>query len=40
MGYSVYYNGEIDISPKLSEEHVRVLGEALKNRRRSTGNHC
>ena len=29
MGYSVYYNGEIDISPALSDEHVTLLDEAL-----------
>jgi hypothetical protein len=29
MGYSVYYNGEIDISPELSDEHATLLDEAL-----------
>src|ERR1700688_2242975 len=29
MGYSVYYNGEIDISPELSDEHATFLDEAL-----------
>ena len=29
MGYSVYYNGEIDISPALSDEHATLLDEAL-----------
>ena len=29
MGYSVYYNGEIDISPELSDEHAALLDEAL-----------
>src|ERR1700686_4626607 len=29
MGYSVYYNGEIDISFKLSDEHATLLDEAL-----------
>src|SRR5260370_13157098 len=29
MGYSVYYNGEIDISPALSDEHTTLLDEAL-----------
>ena len=29
MGYSVYYNGEIDISPELSDEHATPLDEAL-----------
>ncbi len=31
MGYSVYYNGEIDISPQLGEEHEMVLDDALRN---------
>ena len=30
MGYSVYYNGEIDISPELSDEHATLLGDALQ----------
>src|ERR1700688_2227932 len=29
MGYSVYYNGEIDISAELSDEHATLLDEAL-----------
>src|ERR1700687_804606 len=29
MAYSVYYNGEIDISPALSDEHATLLDEAL-----------
>src|SRR5260221_6572247 len=29
MGYSFYYNGEIDISPELSDEHATLLDEAL-----------
>ena len=29
MGYSVYYNGEIDISPELSDEHATLLDDAL-----------
>ena len=29
MGYSVYYDGEIDISPELSDEHATLLDEAL-----------
>ena len=29
MGYSVYYNGEIAISPELSDEHATLLDEAL-----------
>ncbi len=29
MGYSVYYNGEIGISPELSNEHEALLDEAL-----------
>jgi len=29
MGYSVYYNGEIDISPELSDEHATLMDEAL-----------
>ena len=29
MGYSVYYNGEIGISPELSKEHEALLDEAL-----------
>jgi len=30
MRYSVYYNGEIDISPELSDEHATLLDDALK----------
>src|ERR1700735_1487965 len=33
MGYSVYYNGEIDISPELSDEHAKLLDEALTKRK-------
>jgi hypothetical protein len=29
MGYSVYYNGEIDVSLELSDEHARLLDEGL-----------
>src|ERR1700678_2293480 len=29
MGDSVYYNGEIDISPELSDEHATLLDEAF-----------
>jgi len=29
MGYSVYYNGEIDISPELSDEHATLLDGEL-----------
>src|ERR1700689_5498955 len=29
MGYSAYYNGEMDISPELSDEHATLLDEAL-----------
>ena len=29
MGYSVYYNGEIDISPELSDDHATLLDDAL-----------
>jgi hypothetical protein len=32
MGYSVYYNGEIDISPGLTDEHRTVLEEGLAQR--------
>lgn len=30
MGYSVYYNGDIGISPKLNEKHEALLEEALR----------
>ena len=40
MGYSVYYNGEIDISPELSDEHATLLDEALtKSNPRTVRNH-
>jgi hypothetical protein len=32
MGYSVYYEGEIQISPELTKEHATVLEEGLAKR--------
>ncbi|MDQ2948930.1 MAG: hypothetical protein M3Y27_23805 [Acidobacteriota bacterium] len=32
MGYSVYYTGEIAISPDLTEEHESLLAEALPSK--------
>jgi hypothetical protein len=32
MGYSVYYNGEIEISPELTKEHATALEEGLEKR--------
>jgi hypothetical protein len=32
MGYSVYYTGEIAISPDLTEEHESLLADALPSK--------